>query len=78
MSSLKTLVKKHNSNVPVLVKEGHDRHRVEHLPAHGPAWSVDAIFWCFNRWETLARQCLQGSKHGAAYERLVHLWLVHE
>lgn len=71
-------MEKHYSGIPVLVEEGHDRHWVEHLPAHGPAWSVNAIFWYFDRWETLAGQCLQRSKHGAAYKRLAQLWLVHK
>lgn len=41
------------SAIPVLVEKGHCRHRVEHLPGHGPAWSVDAVLWYFDRWETL-------------------------
>lgn len=64
--------------IPVFVEEGHDRHGVEHLSAHGPAWSVDAVLWYFNRRETLAGQRLQGGEHGAAYERLAQLWLVHK
>lgn len=60
-----------NTAIPVLVEEGH-------LPAHGPAWSVDAVLWYFDRRETLTGQCLQRSKHGAAYKRLAQLWLVNE
>lgn len=51
---IKQLVEKNDSGIPVLVEEGHDRHGVEHLPAHGPARSVDAVLWYFDRWETLA------------------------
>lgn len=72
------LSEKHQSGIPVLVEEGHDRHGVEHLSAHGPAWSVDAFLWYFHRRETLAGQCLQRSEHGAAYERLAQVWLVHK
>lgn len=68
----------HDSSVPVLVEDGHDRHGVEHLPAHGPAWSIDGVLWYFQRWETLAGQCLQRSEHGATYERLAQLRLVHK
>lgn len=56
------------SSIPVLVKVGHHRHGVEHVPAHGPAGSVDAVLWYFDRWETLTGQCLQRGKHGAAYK----------
>lgn len=56
------------SSVPVLVKVGHHRHGVEHVPAHGPAGSVDAVLWYFDRWETLTGQSLQRGKHGAPYK----------
>lgn len=64
--------------IPVLIEEGHDRHRVEQLSAHGPAGSVDAVLGYLDGCETLAGQRLQRSKHGAAHKRLAQLWLVHE
>lgn len=64
--------------VPVLVEEGHDRQRVEQFSAHGPAGSVDAVFWYLDGCETLAGQRLQRSKHGASHECLTQLWLVHK
>lgn len=64
--------------VPVLVEEGHDRQRVEQLSAHGPAGSVDTVFWYLDGCDTLAGQRLQRSKHGASHECLAQLWLVHK
>lgn len=40
--------------IPLLIEEGHDRHRVEQLSAHGPAGSVDAVLWYLDGCETLA------------------------
>lgn len=64
--------------IPVLIEEGHDRHRVEQLSPHGPAGSVDAVLGYLDGGETLAGQRLQRSKHGAAHICLAQLWLVHK
>lgn len=64
--------------IPILVEEGHDRHRVEQFSAHCPAGSVVAVLWYLDGCETLAGQRLQRSKHGAPNKSLAQLWLVHK
>lgn len=64
--------------IPVLMEEGHDRHGVEQLSAHGPAGFVDAVVGYLDGREALAGQCLQRSKHRTAHKSLAQLRLVHE
>lgn len=65
--------------VPVFGEEVHVGDWGYHLHfAQRPAGRVHAVFWQFDRQQTLAGKRLQGSVHGAAGERLMSLQLVHK
>lgn len=73
-----TLTHTHTHNIP-LFDEWHCRPRGKQVQfANSPALTVNALLWQFDGWETLARESLQGGKHGTSHESLAVLRLVNK